>query len=133
MTAAGKVVRVVAAVIQNTSGEILIARRPAHLHQGGLWEFPGGKLEPDEQPQAALGRELEEELGIVIDSSQPLLRIRHDYPDKSVELDVWRVTSFVGEAYGREGQQVAWVHRDALSGYEFPAANGPILERILAW
>lgn len=132
MTDRARAVRVVAAVIENSSGEILIARRPDHLHQGGLWEFPGGKLEAREQPYAALARELAEELGICVSGAQPLLKTTHDYPDKSVELDVWRVTAFAGVAHGREGQQIAWVKRDKLACYRFPAANIPILEQVVS-
>ena len=126
------VVRVVAAVIENPQGEILIAKRPDHLHQGGLWEFPGGKLEAQELPRAALARELVEELGISVNVAQPLLKTRHDYPDKSVELDVWTVPSFAGEAHGREGQKIVWVRREELARYDFPAANTPILDRLAA-
>ena len=125
--AKASVVHVVAAVITNSQGEVLIAKRPDDKHQGGLWEFPGGKLETDETRQAGLARELQEELGITVQSSQPLIKIRHDYSDKSVLLDVWRVTAFSGEAHGREGQVVKWVSLDALDDYDFPAANQPII------
>lgn len=121
-------IRVVAAVIHNPRGEILIARRPLHKHQGGLWEFPGGKVEPGEPPEQALARELEEELGITPTAFRPLLAVEHQYPDKSVRLEVWRVTAFRGEAHGAEGQPVAWVSPSALRDYEFPAANMPIVK-----
>ena len=121
------VVHVMAAVITNLQGEVLIARRPDDKHQGGLWEFPGGKLESDESRQQGLARELNEELGITVQSSQPLIQIHHDYPDKSVLLDVWRVTRFSGEAHGREGQQTQWVSPARLADYDFPAANQPII------
>jgi len=121
------VVHVVAGVIYNATGEVLIAKRPNDKHQGGLWEFPGGKLESNETRAQALARELKEELGIVITHSQPLIRIRHDYPDKSVLLDVWQVDSFSGEAHGKEGQDVAWVALSDLDRFHFPAANKPII------
>lgn len=121
-----KRILVVAAVIRR-DGQILIARRPAHLHMGGLWEFPGGKVEPGEPVEAALIRELEEELGILPTDFHPLIRIRHDYPDKAVCLDVWEVTAFRGEPEGREGQPLAWVRPEALPEYEFPPANAPIV------
>ena len=121
------VVHVVAAVISNASGDVLIAKRPDDKHQGGLWEFPGGKLEQTETREQALTRELKEELGIVVDSCTPLIKIRHDYSDKSVLLDVWRVDAFSGEAHGKEGQAIAWVSLDELEQYEFPAANKPII------
>lgn len=124
-------VHVAAAVIEDGDGRVLLARRPEGKHQGGLWEFPGGKLEPDEPVLAALGRELHEELGIIPTRAVPLIQVPHHYPDKSVLLDVYRVDAFHGEPWGREGQQVAWVAREALDGYAFPAANRPILAAAL--
>lgn len=120
-------VHVVAAAIFNDRGEVLIARRPEHLHQGGLWEFPGGKVEPGEAVEQALARELHEELGIDVTNARPLIRVPYDYPDKRVLLDVWRVDRFRGEAHGREGQPVLWVMPEALTDYPFPAANRPIV------
>jgi len=115
-----------AAVIRR-KGHILIARRPATAHQGGLWEFPGGKLEPGEDRYAGLRRELQEELDINITFARPLIDIRHDYPDKSVRLDVWLVEAFDGEAHGAEGQPIRWVTPAELDRYDFPQANVPIV------
>lgn len=129
MSTPNRFVKVVAAAIPRQD-RILIARRPHHLHQGGLWEFPGGKLEPGEAPEAALGRELHEELGIELSGSRPLIRIKHVYPDKAVDLDVYLVTGFSGEPEGREGQEVRWVRRRALTDYRFPAANRPIVSAV---
>jgi 8-oxo-dGTP diphosphatase len=108
-------------------GQVLIAKRPKGKHQGDLWEFPGGKVEPGETAEAALSRELAEELGIVVTSARPLIQVRHDYPDKHVLLDVWEVLSFTGEPHGAEGQPLAWVNVEALPRYAFPAANRPII------
>lgn len=121
-----KRILVAAAVIRH-QGKILIAQRPADKHQGGLWEFPGGKVEEAESVEQALARELEEELGIVPERSRPLIRISHDYPDKSVCLDVWEVSAFRGEPHGREGQPLRWVTPEALAGHAFPQANRPIV------
>ena len=118
---------VVAAVIENSQGQVLLARRPEHVDQGGLWEFPGGKLEGDEEALTALGRELDEELGIRPIHAYPLIRIPWDYPQHSVLLEVWRVTDFAGEAHGAEGQPVAWVDKQCLADYLFPAANAAIV------
>lgn len=118
-------------VIQDPAGRICICRRPEDKHQGGKWEFPGGKVEAGETVQQALARELAEELGIGVRACQPLLTIHHDYPDKSVLLDVWRVTGFEGQAHGREGQPLRWIGLDELEGYDFPAANQPIVARLL--
>src|SRR3954465_8084222 len=79
-----KRVHVAAAVIRGTDGKILIARRADTQHQGGLWEFPGGKVEPGEAVEAALARELQEELGITVEAARPLIKVTHDYPDKQI-------------------------------------------------
>ncbi|MFF7705737.1 Nudix family hydrolase [Pseudomonas sp. NPDC007930] len=122
-----KRIHVMAAVIRGQGGRILIARRAESQHQGGLWEFPGGKLEADEAPRAGLARELAEELGIRVEQARPLITIPHDYPDKHVLLDVWEVTAFSGEPHGAEGQPLAWVLPKELPNYDFPAANAPII------
>ncbi len=121
-------VHVAVGVLLNSRGEILISRRHADSHQGGLWEFPGGKLESGENVQAALQRELLEELGIDVQASRALLEVRHDYPDKQVLLDVWLIDRFSGEATGREGQPLCWCPPGELVNYDFPAANHPIVE-----
>lgn len=122
-----KRVHVAAAVIRGEDGRILIAKRPDDKHQGGLWEFPGGKVEEGEAVLAALSRELQEELTIRLDSARPLIQVRHDYADKHVLLDVWEVSRFTGEPHGAEGQPLAWVTARQLDDYEFPAANRPIV------
>jgi 8-oxo-dGTP diphosphatase len=131
-TAVKKQIHVAVGVIRNTNGEILIALRHSDSHQGGLWEFPGGKVEPNETVQVALARELEEELGIAVQSSdcQPIIEIQHDYGDKQVLLDVWWVSDFDGEPSGREGQPLRWVAVSELADYAFPAANAPIVKAI---
>ncbi len=122
-----KRVHVAAAVIRGQDGRILLAKRPDHLHQGGLWEFPGGKVESGESVRVALARELKEELGIELQSARPLIKVRHDYPDKQVLLDVWEVSSFSGEPHGAEGQPLSWAAPRELGNYQFPAANLPIV------
>jgi len=123
-------VHVAVAAISNECGEVLIARRPEHVHQGGLWEFPGGKLEAGESVSEALRRELAEEIGIIARSARPLLRLHYDYPDKSVLLDVWLVSQFSGSPHGREGQPVRWVPSHELGEYDFPSANRPIVTAL---
>ncbi|MEG1042246.1 MAG: Nudix family hydrolase, partial [Pseudomonas sp.] len=122
-----KRIHVAAAVIRGADGRILIARRADSQHQGGLWEFPGGKVEDGEAVDVALARELNEELGIVVTRARPLIKIHHDYSDKQVLLDVWEVDGFTGEPHGAEGQPLAWVTARELPQYEFPAANQPIV------
>lgn len=123
-------VHVAVGVIEDTQGRILIARRPEHVHQGGLWEFPGGKVAEGEDVIAALHRELHEELGIEVRQTQPLITIQHDYGDKQVCLDVHRVTAFKGLAHGKEGQPVKWLAIAELDAMEFPAANRSIINAI---
>ena len=133
-TAADSIVHVAVGVLRRRSGEILIARRNANTHQGGLWEFPGGKKEPGETILEALAREFHEELGLAIlaESCRPLTNIHHHYPDKSVHLDVWWIDEFDGEPEGKEGQPLKWVAPDELTDYDFPEANKPILKVIAA-
>lgn len=127
-----KRIHVVAAIIIDAQQRVLIARRHQHLHQGGLWEFPGGKLEPGETALQALQREIREELALEVVSASLFQQITHDYPDKSVLLEFWQVTEFSGEARGIEGQPIAWVALNELRNFEFPAANVPVVEALLA-
>ncbi|WHI52259.1 8-oxo-dGTP diphosphatase MutT [Microbulbifer sp. MLAF003] len=124
------VIHVAVGVVSRDDGKILIARRPDHLHMGGRWEFPGGKVEEGESVQQALSRELREEVAIEITELTPLVEIRHEYPEKTVLLDTWQVTAFTGEAMGREGQETAWVAVQELDNFQFPDANQAIIEAI---
>ncbi|MDX1657040.1 MAG: Nudix family hydrolase [Candidatus Competibacteraceae bacterium] len=124
------VVHVAVGVVTAPCGRVLISRRPDYVHQGGLWEFPGGKVEPGEDVITALGRELAEELGIEVKVASPLIRIPHAYPDKTVLLDVWRVDRYQGEPRGLEGQPLDWRWPDDLPEDAFPAANRPIVAAV---
>jgi 8-oxo-dGTP diphosphatase len=124
------VIQVAVGAISDPRGRILLTRRPDHAHQGGLWEFPGGKLEPGEALARGLERELYEELGIRLRSSTPLIRVHHHYGDRQVLLDVHRVTGFTGEPHGREGQPLRWVHPEAMEAELFPAADRPIITAL---
>jgi 8-oxo-dGTP diphosphatase len=129
-----KQIHVVAAVIYSPCRQqILIARRPNHLHQGGLWEFPGGKVEPGESPQLALQRELREELNISIDheAARKLTDISHQYPDKAVHLEFWQVFHFSGDPVGNEGQPINWVSIHRLLEYSFPEANREVVNLLM--
>ncbi|ABE56671.1 mutator mutT protein [Shewanella denitrificans OS217] len=125
-----KRVHVAVGIIVNSQQQILLAKRHGHLHQGGKWEFPGGKVEADETVTQALIRELKEEVNLSVVSSSVFMSISHDYPDKQVLLDIHLVQDFSGEAIGVEGQQIVWVNQAQLKDYEFPEANLPILEKI---
>lgn len=128
MTAAP--LHVVAGILRDDYGRILLAQRPAGRHLAGLWEFPGGKCEPDEVPVDALARELREEIGIVVESAQPLIAIPHQYPDKNIVLDVWQVSAYSGIPLSRESQRLAWVEADALDGVDMPAADRPAIAAL---
>jgi 8-oxo-dGTP diphosphatase len=123
--------RVVCAVIEREDGHVLIARRLPHQPLGGLWEFPGGKLEPGESEREALARELEEEVGIIPAKAGHWMDVRHHYPERDVVLlHVWRVTEWQGMPEGRLGQPLDWVEPSALKLRDFPAANLPIVNAL---
>jgi 8-oxo-dGTP diphosphatase len=120
---------VVAAVIVR-DGSVFVTQRPVTSHQGGKWEFPGGKVDPGETALAALRRELHEETGIDVCEAEALAQIHHVYPEKSVFLDVWRVKSWSGSPHGREGQAVRWAPVESLRPSEFPEADRPVLRKL---
>lgn len=120
-------VHVAVAVILNDSNEVLISLRPNHVHQGGFWEFPGGKVEENESVRDALNRELLEELGIQVTHAEAYKTIRHNYVDKSVKLDVWIVRAFSGMPSGMEGQLIKWMPIHELQVKDFPEANKNIV------
>ena len=121
---------VVAAVLRDRRGRILLARRTAGRDLAGAWEFPGGKVEPDETPEAALARELEEELGIRIGASAPLIRVPQAYPGKRIVLDVRVVADYAGTPHGREKQALAWTPLAKLATYPMPPADRPVVAAL---
>lgn len=121
-------VHVAVGVLINADNEVLIAQRHPQSHQGGLWEFPGGKVEPGETLLQALNREFMEELDVSVRQAHPITTSLHDYGDKCVLLDVWEITQFEGEARGLEGQQIAWHPLSNLRDLQFPEANQRILQ-----
>lgn len=126
-----KRVHVAVGVIARGSS-IFITLRADDAHQGGKWEFPGGKVESDETVTEALARELAEEVGISVLNSEPLTIIEHDYGDKQVKLDVHKVTAFDGEPHGKEGQAFKWQAVNSLRPEDFPAANSAIIDALTA-
>ncbi len=107
-----------------------IARRPPNVHQGGKWEFPGGKVNAGEPVFTALQRELHEEVGIHVHDARSLMQVHHVYPAKKVLLDVWSVTAYAGTPHGREGQEARWAARGELLKLDFPEADLPIQRRL---
>jgi 8-oxo-dGTP diphosphatase len=128
--AAAAIVQVAAAVLRDAAGRVLIAQRPAGKHMAGYWEFPGGKLLPQESPEQALARELAEELGIEVGGCHELLRLRHAYPERIVELHVFIVERFRGEPRSLEGQALRWVRPQGLAHEPLLPADRPIVEAL---
>jgi len=122
-----KLLQVAVGVVKNTEGQVLISLRDESLHQGGLWEFPGGKIESGESAEQALARELKEELAINVITATPLITVKHQYPDLAVQLNVFLVTHFSGDAKSCVDQLFKWVNPAELAHHEFPAANQPII------
>jgi 8-oxo-dGTP diphosphatase len=123
-------IHVVAGILEDEAGRILVAQRPAGKSFPGAWEFPGGKLMPGEARFAGLARELEEELGINVEAARPLILYTHRYPELQVNLDVWRVIRWGGHLHGREGQAFAWHHPEDLAGIDLLSADAPIIDAI---
>lgn len=123
-------IHVVAAVIRDDGGRILLTQRPAGKHLAGLWEFPGGKCEPGERPHDALRRELREEIGIEASAFERLIAIPWRYPEKTILLDVYSVVEFAGAAHGRENQALQYVSPDAMSNIPMPPADRPVVNAL---
>ena len=117
-------------IFDESRHSVLLARRKPEQHQGGLWEFPGGKQEVGESQQEALHRELFEEVAIRVDAINFRRSIEHRYNDKAVRLFFWDVDSFTGTPMGCEGQVLQWVRLDELAQFNFPAANQAIVEEL---
>lgn len=122
-------VDVVAAVIRRGQ-DILITRRLNHVHLGGLWEFPGGKVEPGESLKPALVREILEELGIDIRPDHEILTVEHDYPTKSVRLHFFHCTIQHGEPKALEVAELRWVKPEELHSFEFPPADAELIRML---
>ena len=123
-------IHVVAGLMLDDCGRVLVARRPPGKPMAGAWEFPGGKLSAGESRLEGLSRELKEELGIDIGSARPLIRYRHRYPEFSVDLDCWRVTDWRGDPESREGQLLAWHRSEELLDVGLLPADIPVVKAL---
>ena len=135
------IVLVAACALIDAAGRVLLARRPEGRALAGLWEFPGGKIEPSESPEHALIRELHEELGITIEASDlvPLTFASHAYADFHLLMPLYLCRQWSGDVAAQEGQALAWVKSDELARYDMPSADEPLKEslavccQVLAW
>ncbi len=132
---ARRLVLVVAAALVREDGRLLLQQRPPGKSMAGLWELPGGKIEPGESPESALAREIEEELGVKLDPSDlnPFTFASHPYETFDLLMPVFMCRRWHGDFRGREGQAIAWVAADELAQYPAPAADIPLFERFAVW
>ncbi|MEM6490063.1 MAG: 8-oxo-dGTP diphosphatase MutT [Pseudomonadota bacterium] len=130
-----KLVLVAAVALIDSDGRVLLAQRPEGKKMAGLWEFPGGKLEPGETPEACLIRELAEELGIQTWDSclAPLTFASHGYDDFHLLMPLYICRKWRGIAQGREGQSLTWVDKHSLRKYPMPPADRPLVALLQDW
>ncbi|PLX38635.1 MAG: 8-oxo-dGTP diphosphatase MutT [Hyphomicrobiales bacterium] len=124
---------VVACALIDSDGRVLIAQRPADKALGGLWEFPGGKLEPGERPEDSLIRELHEELGISVNAAclAPLTFASHAYPDFHLLMPLYACRRWSGTVVAREGQALKWVKPNRLRDFPMPPADEPLIPHLI--
>ncbi|MFP5595972.1 8-oxo-dGTP diphosphatase MutT [Kluyvera sp. 142486] len=127
-----KILQISVGIIRNTAGEIYITQRAADAHMAHKWEFPGGKIEAGETPQDAVIRELQEEVGIAATSLHQFDKLEYQFPDRHITLWFWLVDGWEGEPWGKEGQPGRWVAQQELVAEEFPPANAPVIEKLIA-
>lgn len=130
-----KVILVSAVALIDADGRVLLAQRPEGKSMAGLWEFPGGKVEPNETPETALIRELQEELGIDTWASclAPLTFASHSYDDFHLLMPLFACRKWVGTPTAQEGQNLAWVRANRLKEYPMPAADIPLIPILRDW
>ena len=127
-----KILQISVGIIRNAAGEIYITQRAADAHMAHKWEFPGGKIEAGETPQDAVIRELQEEVGITATSLQQFDKLEYQFSDRHITLWFWLVDGWEGEPWGKEGQPGRWVVQQELVAEEFPPANAPVIEKLIA-
>jgi 8-oxo-dGTP diphosphatase len=129
-----RLVLVAAAALVDGAGRILLAQRPPGKALAGLWEFPGGKVEPGETPEVALARELAEELGVTVapEAFTPFSFASFAYPEFDLLMPLWTATAWSGAPRGLEGQAIAWAGRGEIEAYAMPPADGPLVAELIA-
>jgi 8-oxo-dGTP diphosphatase len=127
-----RVLHVVAAVLVDGEGRVLLAQRPAGKSLAGTWEFPGGKLEPGESPEAALVRELDEELGIIAGPLEPFTFASHAYPDFHLVMLLYWCRQWQGDPHGRDGQALRWLRPADMGDLPMPPADVPLVGALTA-
>lgn len=129
-----KLVLVAAAALFDADGRVLLAQRPEGKSMAGLWEFPGGKLEANESPEAALVRELREELGIKtrLEDLRPLNFTSYSYPDFHLLMPLYSCREWSGNLVPQEGQNISWVKIEDLKRYNAPAADIPLFDYLIS-
>ncbi len=128
----GQLMHVMAGILVDPSGRVLLAQRLPGKHLAGFWEFPGGKLEPDETPLVALARELREELGVSLREARPLIQVPWQYGDRALLLDAWCVVDWHGHPESLEGQALQWLPPAQIDPEILTPADRPILQTLLA-
>lgn len=123
-------VRVVVGILQNDQQQFFIAKRPPQVVMSGYWEFPGGKIEAEESQLQALQREFDEEVGIQIHDATYLNTFLNHFPDRDIELNVWHIHSYEGEACGNEGQEIRWVKQQQFTEFTFLPSNTALLDYL---
>lgn len=127
-----RIIHVVAAALVDADGRVLLAQRPEGKSLAGLWEFPGGKLEPGESPEAALARELEEELGITAPQLAPFTFVSFAYPEFHLVMLLYWCRAWTGVPHGRDGQALRWEWPVAMPALPMPPADVPLVEALIA-
>ena len=127
-----KKLQIAVGIIRNPNHEIFITQRAADAHMANKLEFPGGKIEAGETPEQALIRELQEEVGITLRDATLFEKQEYQFPDRHITLWFWLVDHWEGEPWGKEGQPGRWIAQNALNAEDFPPANAPVIEKLIA-
>ncbi|WP_392552133.1 8-oxo-dGTP diphosphatase MutT [Orbus wheelerorum] len=125
-----KKIEIAVGIVRSHDGQIFITQRGENSHLAGFWEFPGGKVEPNETPFQTLQREIAEEIDINIHDAKYLKTVEHQYNDRFITIHVYLIEEWDGEPFAAEGQPSRWVDEEELNADEFPDANRTIIEML---